>query len=146
MGRIIVIILNIYAIYLGFAWGAMAGAGWSEGKHDRWADPIREAYTHTVTIYWNEDMTDFSTIDVRQDQNWTITGSNGYRDLYTVSNPTNATTELSYALRGHIPAGKTEEDFAGLFLSPYGGTPYLNAAGYSLYNVKSDMVLYANWN
>ena len=59
MGRIIVIIINIYAIYLGFAWGGMAGASWSNGKHDRWADPIIDAYTHTVTIYWNEDMTDF---------------------------------------------------------------------------------------
>ncbi len=146
MGRIIVIIINIYAIYLGFAWGGMAGASWSNGKHDRWADPIIDAYTHTVTIYWNEDMTDFSTIDVRQDQNWTITGSNGYRALYTVSNPENATMELSYALSGHIPEGKTVENFAGLFTTPWGGTPYLNAAGYSLINVKSDMVLYANWD
>ena len=146
MGRIIVIIINIYAIYLGFAWGGMAGSSWSDGKHDRWADPIIDAYTHTVTIYWNEDMTDFSTIDVRQDQNWTITGSNGYRALYTVSNPENATMELSYALNGHVPEGKTKEDFDGLWLNPTGGTQYLNSAGYSLYSVKSDMVLYALWN
>ena len=145
MGRIIVIIINIYAIYLGFAWGGAVGSSWSDGKYDRWADPIKEAYTHTVTIYWNEDMTDFSTIEVRQDQNWTITGSNGYSALYTVHNPENATTELSYTLRNHIPAGKTEEDFAGLWTSAYGGSQYLNSAGYSLYNVKSDMVLYAVW-
>ncbi len=145
MGRIIIILINLYVIYLGFGWGAMTGQGWSEGKYDDWADQVKQAYTHTVTIYWDENMTDYSTISVREDMNWTISGSYGYDSLYSISNPENNQSELSYALNGKVPTGKTVDDFAGLWTSAYGGTQYLNSAGYSLYNIKNDITLFAVW-
>ncbi len=146
MGRIIIILINLYVIYLGFGWGSAVGTGWTANKYDDWADQVKQAYTHTVTIYWDENMTDYSTISVREDNNWTISGSYGYGSLYTVSNPERGETGLSYALIGHIPEGKTAEDFAGLWTSAYGGTQYVNSAGYSLYTVKDDMALFALWN
>ena len=147
MGRIIIILINLYIIYLGFGWGAAAGQGWSEGKYDDWADQVKQAYTHKITIYWDweGDTTDCSTIYVREDMNWTISGSYGYDNLYSTSNPERSETGLSYALSNRVPAGKTVEDFDGLWTSAYGGTQYLNSAGYSLYNVKSDITLYAVW-
>ena len=145
MGRIIIILINLYIIYVGFGWGATVGTGWSKGKYDEWADQMKAAYTHTITIYWDENMTDYSTISVREDKNWTISGAYGYDSLYTTSNPERSETGLTYALNGHIPEGKTAEDFAGLWTSAYGGTQYLNSAGYSLHNVKQDIALFAVW-
>ncbi len=146
MGRIIIILINLYIIFVGFSWGAEVGTGWSANKYENWSDQVKEAYTHTVTIYWDETMTDYTTISVREDINWTISGSYGYGDLYTTSNPEYGDTGLSYMLSTHIPEGKTIADFDGLWTSAYGGTQYLNSAGYSLYNVKNDMALFAVWN
>lgn len=146
MGRIIIILINLYIIFVGFSWGAEVGTGWTANKYENWSDQVKEAYTHTVTIYWDENMTDYTTISVRQDINWTISGTYGYDSLYTTTNPERGDTGLSYMLNGHIPEGKTAEDFDGLWTSAYGGTQYLNSAGYSLYNVKNDMALFAVWN
>lgn len=145
MGRIIIILINLYVIYLGFGWGVSVGEGWTEGKYTKWSNQVKQAYTHTITIYWNENMTDYSTISVREDTNWTISGAYGYDSLYSTSNPAPSEMNLTYALSGHIPEGKTVEDFAGLWTSAYGGSQYLNSAGYSLYNVKNDVTLFAIW-
>ncbi|MBQ7368951.1 MAG: hypothetical protein IJW60_04520 [Clostridia bacterium] len=146
MGRIIVILLNLYVIYLGFTGGIATGMGWSDGKYDDWEEQRMTEYMHTVTIYWDEYGTDYTTIDVREDMNWTIQGACGVWSLYSSYSPVNTSdTGLSTMLSYHLPEGKTVDDFAGLWTSAYGGTQYLNSAGYSLYNVKSDITLYAVW-
>lgn len=147
MGRLLIILINLYVIYLGFCGGSALGTSWTEDKYDQWEDQKISEYTHKVTIYWNEDMTRYSTIYVREDMNWTIEGSYGYNDsVYGASNPTSKEdTGLSYMLNGKMPDGKTIEDFAGLWTSAYGGTQYLNSAGYSLYTIKEDIALFAIW-
>lgn len=146
MGRIFIFIINLYIIYLGFGWGVSVGEGWTLGKYDEWVEQQAAHYSHTVTIYWDEEMTEYSTITVREDMNWTITGYCGPWDsVYSVSNPSSYDTGLSYMLNGKIPEGKTIQDFAGLWTSAYGGTQYLNSAGYSLYTIKQDTVLFALW-
>ena len=147
MGTILIILINLYVIYLGFCGGSAVGTGWTEDKYDDWKDQKISEYTHQVTIYWDEDMTRVSTIYVREDMNWTIAGSYGYEDtLYGTSTPTTSEeTELAYMLNGKTPEGKTIQDFAGLWTSAYGGTQYLNSAGYSLYTIKEDITLFAVW-
>ena len=148
MGRIIIILINLYIIYLGFGWGAAVGSGWTSNAYDDWADQKIAEYTHEVTIYWDENMTSYTIIEVREDMNWTISGTYGYTSsVYSMSNPTSRDdTGISYMLNGRVPEGKTIEDFAGLWNTAYGGTQYVNSAGYSLYTIKGDMALFALWN
>lgn len=81
-----------------------------------------EQNTHTVTIYWDETKNDLTTTDVRSDIEWTI-------DSCGITIPK-----------------KDGYGFVGLYTSPYGGTQFVNAAGYVIKTINSDMELYACWS
>ena len=140
MGRLIVIILNLYVIYLGIAGGISVGEGWSADKYDDWSEQREATYEHMVVIYWDEDLQYSDEIVVREDLNWSIRGSYGNYSLYSVSNyePSFATEYVPTPPEGYTA-------FAGLWTSPYGGTQVVNSAGYPMMSIEQDMILYAVW-
>lgn len=80
-----------------------------------------EKNTHTVTIYWDETKNDSTTVDIRSDLEWTISGCNITLPL------------------------KDGYEFAGLYTSSYGGTQFVNSAGYVTRTIHDDIELYACW-
>ena len=120
--------------------GVLIGNNINENKYSLWMSEWKEDYTHEVLIYWDEEQKNYSEIYVREDIIWSI---NGWCEK--------CCDEL-YSSCGHIrevklPAKASREGyiFCGLYTSPYGGEMYINAAGYSLKQVKKDMKLYAVW-
>jgi hypothetical protein len=106
-------------------------------------DNIKEEYVHSVTVYWNDDRTVSDTFYVREDLNWTLNkydiespSHDYYTSLYYEENCPDMPVLPSNAYQS---GGK----FLGLFTSPYGVEQYVDSNGYSLKNVKSDIVLYA---
>ena len=129
-------------------------------------------YTHTVTIWWDSEGILQSEIKVREDVNWSINGvlATENKDHYssddypyyclefidqekhdqdrTVKQFKFIPTEFDkYNGLYDLPneAKKAGFKFLGLFNTPYGGTQFVNGAGYSLRDVTMDLVLYAVW-
>lgn len=130
-----------------------------------WLSNISSQYSHTVTIWWDEERGIKTTIFVREDQNWDINGTMHVRgkDGSLDDTPSYCKEFLSVELLGEDPsvtqfmpepymapdlpqeAHKDGFAFLGLFSSPFGGTQFVNGAGYSLRRVTMDLDLYALW-
>ncbi len=140
---ILPIIFCVVAFFLGGIVGNAAFDGFS-----KWEAEQKSLHTHTLTIYWDETGTQTTYLNVRDDLEWNISGYGGDYGLYY----SNFTSYADIDFYGEAPAvlmpSQSQREgykFMGLYTSPYGGTQFVNAAGYSVREVTMDIVLYALW-
>ncbi len=137
--------------------GAMVLFALTGPTRDDLVQPYIDEQTHIVTIWWDAEGVSQSEIKVREDVNWTIKGvSAGYKtpfyyETFMGSNDFSQDKSIKqheeYPYEFDLPKEATKEGwkFLGLFNTPFGGTQFVNGAGYSLRDVTTDMVLYAVW-
>lgn len=142
------IIFCVVAFFLGgFASDAAFG-----NRYENWKTEQINLHMHTITIYWDEAGTQTTYLSVRDDLNWNISGCkneggndfglyyttfSGYADLKFFEGIPEIVMPQQTQREGHV--------FKGLYTSPYGGTQFVNAAGYSVRTVTMDIELYALW-
>lgn len=148
IGYLLYFTLPIIFCVVGFFVGeAVANAAFGK-RYYGWEAEQKEKHSHLITIHWDETGSRTTEITVRDDINWTISGSkNDYGLYYTYfTGHANLTTQKDNSAvimpQESIRAGYK---FMGLYTSPFGGTQFVNAAGYSIRTVTMDLDLYALW-
>ncbi len=121
--------------------GGSCGSSCTSSRFEDWEKETRSKYAHQVVIYWDEAETDYTTIEVREDLNWTINGREGDGDVFGHNgNSADGASTPSPSLPSKTQ--KSGYEFLGLFLDPNGvGAQVVNAKGYSVVSVKELMSL-----
>lgn len=147
IGRLLYYTLPLIFCVVAFFLGVAACDGVFNGKYEAWEMQQRVKHTHTVNIHWGDG--DITVLEIRDDLNWNICGCNDI-ELYYKNN-------LDYYKNEHesdksvpelvMPQKSKREGykFIGLFMSPLGGTQFVNSAGYSVRTIEFDIDLYAVW-
>ena len=142
--KMLVKLSPLYIVLIAYFGGMELGDTWFiEGIAEDYEYEIVSGYSHEVTVYWDDDRASSDTFYVREDINWTLDYSRlnydyvGDLPLYDRYDPG----------RNYLPDKAEREGykFLGLFSSPYGAEQYVDANGYSLKTIKSDVELYAMW-
>lgn len=129
--------------------GAFVGSGVVFGKKvsNKWDNYVSNNMQHTVTIYWDESRSDFTTVAVREDLEWNLV--DGVAQEYTKAgfryNDRIMGAQMSDYHNAPSQMRREGYKFLGLFDTPFGGEQYVNAAGYALRTITRDIELYANW-
>lgn len=171
IGYLFYFTLPIIFCAIGVGGGFLLGGFTMAQNQKNYLDSLIEDYTHTVTIWWDSEGKLQSEIKVREDINWNINGvlatvNKEYRsddvpfyyDVFIdVGKRDQDKTIKQFQFIQHewdinrglyeLPeeAKRAGLKFLGLFNTPYGGTQFVNGAGYSLRDVTMDLVLYAVW-
>lgn len=151
--------LPVWIVLAGFAGGGTLGSEKGQAVYDKYEEERIEELTHTVTIY-RADNTKF-TIQVREDQNWTVEGYSGYdytvpfsydeSDEYLLSDG-NDDSDYDYYYGSSSSQsvvekmdldGNGSKVFIGLYSSPDGGTCFANGSGCGIKDITEDITLYA---
>ena len=131
-----------------FSWGGIAGNAAFGNGFEKWEAEQISSHTHTLTIHWDEAGTQTTYLNIRDDIEWNISGYGYDFGLYYSSFTSYADINFyGETPEIHMPSQAQREGykFMGLYTSPYGGTQFVNAAGYSVRTVTMDIDLYALW-
>lgn len=143
--------LPIWMLVGGFVWGGAAGGSVNEYKFENWEDEQISAITHNVTIHWGNGETDI--IRVREDMPFNIYGSSENASYYNCIVKYNFETtdylDFQYELAQgfEMPSKAYREGYKleGFYSGEHGGSLVINAAGYGVITLTSDIDIYANW-
>ena len=144
--KILFRISPIFLILIAFLGGASLGNEWFvETIYGGYVSDVVDDYSHRVTVYWDEECTESDSFYVREDFNWAF---NERRLEYSYDDVRDFDLYTDYQVGENILPDKASRQgyrFIGLFSSPYGVEQYVDANGYSMKTVKSDISLYAMW-
>ena len=144
--------LPVWMVLFGFVGGGNLGSSKGEAVYDNYVEERIEELTHTVTIY-HDDGSKF-TIQVRQDQNWTVEGYHSveyttpfsyeeYDESLLDDDDNDYYSESKTCVERMNLAGKGSKVFIGLYSSPDGGTCFANGSGCGIKDITEDITLYA---
>ncbi len=126
-----------------FVGGCVMGVNLGEqkyaDKYEDWDKAQCESITYEVTIHWCNGEPD-TVIEVRKDLPYTIYGFDYDRRYYGYYSSEGETMIT-------LPSNAYREGYklTGFYTSEHGGSLVINAAGYGVITLNSDIHIYANW-
>lgn len=138
---------------VGFLVGGSCGGNINEYKFEDWEEEAIADISHEITIHWGYGIAD-TYITVREDLPFTIHGcssSAGYFNYYPRYGGDGGHESIDFNYLNNekvsLPIEAVREGYKlqGFYTGEHGGTLVINAAGYGLITVKSDVELYAYW-
>ena len=148
---VLVFTLPIWMLVGGFVGGASAGSSRYTEKFEEWEHEQIVEVTHKVTIHWENGQGD-TIIYVREDLPYTINGINTSIAYYNyIPNADDGVSDADFCTTDcekiEMPSNGIREGYelTGFYTGQHGGSLVINAAGYGLITINSDLELYANW-
>ena len=138
---------------IGFIVGGSCGGNINEYKFEDWEEEAISDISHDVIIHWGYGVAD-TYITVREDLPFTLNGSSSsasYYNFYPRYGGDGGSESMDFIQMNNepitLPAEAIREGYKleGFYTGEHGGTLVINAAGYGLITITSDVELYAYW-
>lgn len=139
---------------IGFLVGGSCGGNINENKFEDWEEEAIQELTHEIIIHWGYDDVVDSYLYVREDLPFTINGSSNttnYYNFYPRYGDDGGHEDIDFESLNNepisLPSQAIREGYKleGFYTGEHGGTLVINAAGYGLMTIKSNVELYAYW-
>ena len=148
---ILVFTLPIWMLVGGFVGGASAGGSKYSNKYEDWNyEQIREV-KHEIVIHWENGEED-TRIVVREDIPYTINGCDTNVSYYNfIPNNDGGIVDRDFCTfdceKIELPSQAYREGYelVGFYTGQHGGSLVINAAGYGVITITSNLDIYANW-